>query len=263
MKALKVFYYIIVLEPPKILPFSFGNEAVNEGERRQLLCTVIQGDEPLSIKWSMQGQDLGVGPDLITSQLGSHASILMLSSISYRHTGTYTCTVSNPAGAVAHSADLIVNGKYKVILRKALEIYIYFILEPPEILSFSFGNKAVNEGERRQLLCTVVSGDEPLSMKWSLQGQDLSPGPDLTTTQLGTHTSILMLSSVNYRHTGTYTCFVSNPAGMTSHSAELVVNGNWKIGLMEALEIYLLSRYFFYFRTTKYSSFYFWKFSCK
>ena len=70
-----------------------------------------------------------------------------------------------------------------------------------------------------------MQGDEPLSMKWSLHGQDLAPGPDLTTSQLGTHTSILMISGVNYRHTGSYTCTVSNPAGIVSHSAELKVNG--------------------------------------
>ena len=97
----------------------------------------------------------------------------------------------------------------------------------PTILDFSFGNKAVNEGELRQVICSVVTGDEPLTITWSLQGGTaLAPGPDLTTTQLGSRSSILMISSVSHRHSGTYTCNASNLAGSTSHSAQLLVNGN-------------------------------------
>lgn len=92
------------------MPFSFGKEVINEGQRGQLVCTIIQGDEPISIKWSLHGEDLGPGPDLTTSQLGSHTSILMISSVNYRHTGTYTCTATNPAGSAVHSAVLKVNG---------------------------------------------------------------------------------------------------------------------------------------------------------
>ena len=43
---------------------------------------------------------------------------------------------------------------------------------------------------------------------------------------LGTQTSILMISSVDYTHSGVYTCRAENSAGITSHSAELLVNGN-------------------------------------
>ena len=80
-------------------------------------------------------------------------------------------------------------------------------------------------GELRQLFCTVIKGDEPLSIRWSLKGEDLGPGPDLTTSQLGPRTSMLMINSVGHRHTGQYTCTVSNDAGQTSVSTELKVNG--------------------------------------
>ena len=118
-------------------------------------------------------------------------------------------------------------GRHCVIFKLYLAaiICIFYILEPPKILPFSFGQSIVNEGELGQLVCTVVKGDEPISIKWSLQGADLGPGPDLTTSQLGTRTSILMISSVNYRHIGTYTCTASNPGGSSTHSAELLVNG--------------------------------------
>ena len=100
----------IFLEPPQILPFTFGQGVIKEGQLRQLLCTVVQGDEPISIKWSLQGEDLGPGPDLTTTQLGSRTSLLMISEVNYRHTGTYTCTASNPAGSSMYSAELKVTG---------------------------------------------------------------------------------------------------------------------------------------------------------
>lgn len=83
----------------------------------------------------------------------------------------------------------------------------------------------MNTGELRQLLCTVIKGDEPLSITWSMKGEDLGPGPDLTTSQLGSRTSMLMISNINYRHSGSYTCVASNKAGSTTYTTELKVNG--------------------------------------
>lgn len=114
-------------------------------------------------------------------------------------------------------------------VRKALEVNLLarpYFSEPPQILPFSFGKDVINQGQLGQLVCTILQGDEPISIKWSVQGEDLGPGPDLTTSQLGSRTSILMISSVSYRHSGTYTCLASNPAGSVSYSAELSVNGN-------------------------------------
>jgi hypothetical protein len=98
-----------------VLPFSFGRDVVNQGEVGQLLCSVVKGDEPLTIAWSLQGEELSSGPDLTTSQIGSRTSLLIISSVSYRHTGKYTCTASNAAGSSSSSAELKVNGKILVL----------------------------------------------------------------------------------------------------------------------------------------------------
>ena len=66
----------------------------------------------------------------------------------------------------------------------------------------------------------------PLTITWSLKGDIINSDPTLTTTMLGTQASILMISSVDYQHSGVYTCRAENPAGITTHSAELKVNGN-------------------------------------
>lgn len=128
-------------------------------------------------------------------------------------------------------------------------------------MPFSFGDVAVNQGEPRQIICSVIKGDEPLKISWSLQGEDLGPGPDLTTTQLGTRTSLLMISAINYRHSGTYTCNVVNPAGSTSYSTTLKVNGNLRSKGRHCIDL-LFIIIFIFFRTTKDSTILFWEGNC-
>ena len=98
-------------------------------------------------------------------------------------------------------------------------------LEPPAIIPFSFGDYPVNQGDSAQLMCAVTRGDRPLTITWSLKGDIINSDPTLTTTMIGQQTSLLMISHVDYTHIGVYTCRAENPAGVTSYSAELKVNG--------------------------------------
>ena len=120
--------------------------------------------------------------------------------------------------------------------------------ELPEIVPFNFGDKPINQGEFAQLSCVVRKGDKPLSITWSLKGDIINSGPTLTTTMLGTQASMLVISSVDYHHSGIYTCRAENPAGVTTHSAELLVNGNC---FGQALEAFI-------YRTTRDCSIHIW-----
>lgn len=93
-------------------------------------------------------------------------------------------------------------------------------------MPLTFGADILDEGQFAQVICIVAKGDEPLKLSWSLQGEIVSSEPSLTTSSLGTRTSMLTIQSVGYRHSGTYTCTASNKAGTFSQSAELKVNGN-------------------------------------
>ena len=92
-------------------------------------------------------------------------------------------------------------------------------------MPLNFGSDVLDEGEFAQLLCIVRKGDEPLTLSWALKGAKVSSERGLTTSSLGTRTSMLTINSVGYRHSGTYTCIAKNHAGVTSQTAELKVNG--------------------------------------
>ena len=94
------------------------------------------------------------------------------------------------------------------------------------MVPFTFGDEPVNQGDFVQLTCNVKRGDKPLSLTWSLKGAIISSDPVLTTTMIGQQTSMLIISSVDYQHSGVYTCRAENPAGVATYSAELNVNGN-------------------------------------
>ena len=100
---------------------------------------------------------------------------------------------------------------------------------PPQIVPFSFGDGTVNEGDIAQLTCLVNRGDEPLTITWFLKGDVVSSEPSITTNMFGTRASLLMISNVGYRHTGTYACKATNAAGSQTAFATLKVNGNFSI----------------------------------
>jgi hypothetical protein len=106
-----------------------------------------------------------------------------------------------------------------------LKVFSILFTEPPVIGPFSFPSDIVDEGSFVQVTCSVVKGDEPLKITWHLQGAVVSSEPSLSTTMIGTRTSILIISQVGYRHAGLYACRAENPSGVSTYTAELRVNG--------------------------------------
>ena len=98
--------------PPEIVPFSFGDGTVNEGDIAQLTCLVNRGDEPLTITWFLKGDVVSSESSITTNMFGTRASLLMISNVGYRHTGIYTCKATNSAGSQTISAGLKVNGNH-------------------------------------------------------------------------------------------------------------------------------------------------------
>ena len=106
--------------------------------------------------------------------------------------------------------------------------YLLLLLEPPEIGPFSFSKEVMNEGDFAQISCIVTSGDQPLTISWSFHGDGTesdTPDNGITTTNLGSRMSMLVIEQVKHTHQGYYTCQAKNNAGLSSYSTRLKVNG--------------------------------------
>ena len=80
----------------------------------------------------MKGDVVSSEPSITTNMFGTRASLLMISNVGYRHTGTYACKATNAAGSQTASATLKVNGNFSVektimVDRNALVYWLYII----------------------------------------------------------------------------------------------------------------------------------------
>ena len=83
---------------------------VDEGNFAQLSCIAMTGDEPLSISWTFHGQDISIDLGILISPIGTRGSMLVISRVGHSHSGEFTCTAKNEAGAKSETAVLKVNG---------------------------------------------------------------------------------------------------------------------------------------------------------
>lgn len=118
-----LFRHLTLVVPPRISPFYFEN-AVTEGMRTQLMCTTSQGDQPFNITWLRDESPIQARRDVTTEQpypatgtsyiqisdYSPFSSILTINSVTAKHSGNYTCQISNVAGVAEHTADLSVSG---------------------------------------------------------------------------------------------------------------------------------------------------------
>lgn len=88
-----------------------GEEPANWGDTVTATCTLIKGDNPMTIEWALNGAPINHGyPDITIVGTSKRVSLLTIEAVTARHAGEYTCTASNAAGATSYSAPLAVNG---------------------------------------------------------------------------------------------------------------------------------------------------------
>lgn len=96
--------------PPKIIPFSFSDEALNYDETVSATCTVSGGDLPLNFIWLLNRNPIEPHQDILMEKRGKRISVLMIDSLKASHMGNYTCMAENTAGSAEYTSQLIVNG---------------------------------------------------------------------------------------------------------------------------------------------------------
>lgn len=126
-KKLGMFFFFICTERPEILPFLFPTE-VKEGQPLQVGCTILTGDEPISIQWYKDGHPLVSSPKFMINKVTPRMTLLVLQDASSEHTGTYMCKAFNPVGQAEFSATLEVMGNRVMCVCGMTEVYFCFFI---------------------------------------------------------------------------------------------------------------------------------------
>ncbi|XP_050698368.1 cell adhesion molecule Dscam2-like isoform X2 [Eriocheir sinensis] len=100
---------VTVTVPPKIMPFSFANNILSEGNRASLTCQILEGDLPVNFRWEKDGGPVPIYDGITTRLLDDYQTQLVIDRISSRHNGEYTCVASNSAATRHYTTRLTVN----------------------------------------------------------------------------------------------------------------------------------------------------------
>lgn len=98
---------------------------------------------------------------------------------------------------------------------------------PPVIAPFAFSPE-VKEAERTSVMCTISSGDLPVTINWLKDGQLLTSNitqAKKVQVKLDHDSSTLKFGHVRLDHAGNYTCVAKNRVGIQARSAQLIVLG--------------------------------------
>ena len=107
---------------------------MNEGRFAQLSCIATSGDEPLYLSWTFHGSKISSDLGIMTAPIGSRGTMLVISSVSHKHNGTYTCTAKNHAGVASISTVLKVNGMF--FENKEVIGYIFLFSTSRDVTSY-------------------------------------------------------------------------------------------------------------------------------
>ncbi|XP_023247278.1 Down syndrome cell adhesion molecule-like protein Dscam2 [Copidosoma floridanum] len=184
-----------VMVPPKLLPFSLGDGPLNSNQVITVPCAVIEGDQPLLLKWTFNGHSISPHSGISVLDLGERGAILSIGSVQASHAGTYTCTVSNPGGKQQLSAELIVNVPPR------------WILEPTD--------KAFAQGSDARVECKADGFPKP-QVTWKKAAGD-TPGDytdlKLNNPDINVEDGTLMINNIQKTNEGYYLCEAVNGIG--------------------------------------------------
>lgn len=168
-----------ITQSPASQSLAFGSELV--------LSVLASGTPPLTYQWSLNGTAIPNAANSTYSVINAAAS----------DAGSYTVTVSNAEGSVTSNPAAVSVGT---------DVIPAFTTQPQSV-SIGYGQNAT--------LTAVVSGNEPLTYQWYLNGTPVAYATEPT----------LWLDSVTGANAGAYTLVATNDAGSTTSATANVTVG--------------------------------------
>lgn len=123
---------LLLLVPPQITPFEFGEEILNEGETASVSCVMNKGDLPVAFKWLFNGEEIKPRNNLgiVLTTISKKTSILNIEAVNSVHRGSYTCEIRNQAGQTNHTTLLSVNGSLCDLNCSFISLFYYCSTSP-------------------------------------------------------------------------------------------------------------------------------------
>jgi hypothetical protein len=94
---------------PKLAPFYVGDEPLFMEDYFQLVCSIVHGDSPFKFEWLFRNTSIENFFE-IRIENTKRSSTLSIESVTAKHSGEYTCKVSNKAGFTSITTALVVKG---------------------------------------------------------------------------------------------------------------------------------------------------------
>uniref|UniRef100_A0A5G2QM05 Ig-like domain-containing protein n=1 Tax=Sus scrofa TaxID=9823 RepID=A0A5G2QM05_PIG len=190
---------LIVQEPPSFV-IKPASKDILPGSAVCLKST-FQGSTPLTIRWFKGNKELVSGGSCYITREALESS-LELYSVKTSDSGTYTCKVSNVAGAMECSADLFVKEPATFVEK----------LEPSQLLK---------KGDATQLACKVA-GTPPIKITWFANDREIKESSKHKMSFVES-TAVLRLTDVAVEDSGEYMCEAQNEAGSDHCGSILIV----------------------------------------
>ena len=118
--GLYTFFCHCYIVPPTINKFTVG-EHLRLGQRVSMLCSVTDGDLPLTLKWYRHDQLLlpeAQASGISVTNIGQYESVLRIDNLRPEHNANFTCVAENYAGISQHSQVLRVKGTATIIWKE-------------------------------------------------------------------------------------------------------------------------------------------------
>ncbi|XP_054713933.1 cell adhesion molecule Dscam2-like [Uloborus diversus] len=185
---------IRVLTPPVIEPFHIP-EAIEEGARSKLLCSVTKGDPPITIQWLKDGKPLPADLEVTETVLDEFSKALLFPRAELRHRGNYTCTARNMAASASFTAAMVIHAPPR------------WMIEPPHTEAVLGSDVILN---------CVADGFPKPQILWKRAEDSLQSDYNTLLTDAHIHTLVngsLSIRNVEKTDDGFYMCQASNGIG--------------------------------------------------
>lgn len=101
-----------VIVPPTLNKLLNLDSNLRLGQRVSMLCSLSEGDLPMTFKWFRDNQRLmpGLWDGIVVEELSNYDSVLRIDYLKPEHNANFTCVAENDAGQAVHSQMLRVKG---------------------------------------------------------------------------------------------------------------------------------------------------------